>query len=121
MPRVIGLLRVKNEKMLVDEQINHLASLCDQVYVYDDGSQDGTLEIIQNHPKVTAYVSNPSSKPSRLPRKDRLMLSEKNMELVNFARKKGDLTKEDWFIYTDVDEKFEKGFKKRTSKDYQSR
>ncbi len=116
MPKVIGLLRVRNEKMLVNEQINHLADLCNAVYVYDDGSTDGTLEIIQKHPRVTGYIANQKWKPSIWPVKDKLMLSEKNMELINFARRKENLTAQDWFIYTDVDEKFEAGFKQKLSK-----
>ncbi len=106
-PKVIGLLRVRNEKMLIKEQVEHFASFCDQIYAYDDGSTDGTLEVLQDHPDVDGVFANPGAQPSKFPRRDKTRIAWKMTRLFNFARKKSKATEKDWFAYADVDEKFE--------------
>lgn len=116
-PKVIGLTRIKDEKMLIKEHLAHLAKLCDEIYIFDDGSCDGTLEIIKKHPQVNGYISNPDWKPSKwIPRADPLRLAWKNGRLLEFARKKSKATKKDWLLFIDIDERFEDDFKDKLEK-----
>ncbi|GEM_PF-358790 len=116
MPKLIGLTRVRNERMLIKEHLDHLGKYCDEVYVFDDGSTDGTLEIIQKHPQVTGYLANPNWHPSAFCKRDPLRLAWKNRKLFNFARRKSRATRDDWFLYIDSDERFEPDFPKTVQK-----
>jgi glycosyltransferase involved in cell wall biosynthesis len=43
--RFLGALRIKDEARHIHEVVSHLLPLCHQVYIFDDHSTDGTVEI----------------------------------------------------------------------------
>jgi glycosyltransferase involved in cell wall biosynthesis len=107
--KIAGLIRVKNEKMLIKEALDHLAKFCDEIYVYDDQSDDGTLEEVLLHKKVRGVIANKNWQPDKN-KKDPLELARKTQELLTFAKS---AVCPDWFIYLDADERFEEGFEKK--------
>jgi glycosyltransferase involved in cell wall biosynthesis len=53
----LGLMRVKNEQRLIWRSISSFMSLCDEVYVLDDNSEDDTAAICRSIPGVTVFPS----------------------------------------------------------------
>ena len=51
--KVVGILRVKDEADLLQEVLDNTAEGVEEIYAYDDGSTDGTLEVLKAHPAVT--------------------------------------------------------------------
>lgn len=58
---VVGILRVKDEADLLLEVLDNVSEGVDEIYAYDDDSQDKTLDILKKHPKVT-YIKTFDSK-----------------------------------------------------------
>jgi len=104
--KLVGLTRVKNEEMMMQEHLDHMAKFCDSICVYDDRSTNGTLEIIKNHPKVKKILRTSKRwKPKPVGTvKDPLELWKKNQKMLNAARRS---LKPDWFIFLDIDEFFD--------------
>jgi len=42
-----------NEELLLPYWLRHYETFANRIYVWDDGSTDGTLELLRRHPKVT--------------------------------------------------------------------
>lgn len=55
---IVGLLRVRNEELILQDTLNHLAEIVDYVVAYDDASTDATFDILWGHPSVSAVVRN---------------------------------------------------------------
>jgi Glycosyl transferase family 2 len=57
--RIHGLCLVKNEADVLQETLVSALYWCDQIYVFDNGSNDGTWELVkdlaQQHPQIVAY------------------------------------------------------------------
>ena len=47
-PKIIGIMCVKDEADLLPEVLAHLAGKVDEVYAYDDGSTDGTWDLVRH-------------------------------------------------------------------------
>ena len=45
--RLAGLVIVRNECDVVEAFVRHTAAVLDQLYIVDNGSSDGTLEILE--------------------------------------------------------------------------
>ncbi|MFC1651546.1 methyltransferase domain-containing protein [Patescibacteria group bacterium] len=101
--KLIGLTRVKDEKMMMQEHLDHMSKFCDEIWVYDDLSSDGTYEIAKKHPKVKKVIQTSKNwKPKKYGIvSDPLELGKKNQRLMDEASKKSGA---DWFVFMDVDE-----------------
>lgn len=57
--RIHGLMLVKDELDIIDETVDAALAWCDRMYVFDNGSSDGTWERIKwwgkSHPEVVPY------------------------------------------------------------------
>ncbi len=92
MPKLVMLLRVKDGLQFVEEWLNCFEKLVDEIVALDNGSTDGTFEILKAHSKVVDIVRTEGYNEGR----------DKNM-LYAMARKR----KPDWCIWLDIDEIFE--------------
>jgi len=101
--KLIGLTRVRNESRIIKETLDHMATFCHQVFVYDDASTDNTVEICLQHHIVEGVIQGKKWDHNRKRaewqnRKAVLELGQK------FA------TPDDWFIYMDADERIDFDF-----------
>lgn len=94
MAKLIIMLRVKDGAQFVHEWLNCFDKLIDEIVVVDNGSTDGTYEILKSHPKVVDTAQTEGYNEGR----------DKNM-LYAMARKRNP----DWCLWLDVDEIFEPG------------
>ncbi|HYE55802.1 MAG TPA: glycosyltransferase family 2 protein [Chitinophagaceae bacterium] len=92
MPKFIVMLRVKDGISFVHEWLACFEKLADEIVVLDNGSTDGTYEILKAHPKVTDIIRTEGYDEGR----------DKNLL---YARMR--LRKPDWCLWVDVDEVFE--------------
>ena len=92
MPKLIVLLRVKDGIFFIHEWLSCYEKLADEIVVVDNGSTDGTYEILKAHPKVSSVIRTAVYHEGR----------DKNL-LYNEARKRNP----DWCLWVDVDEIFE--------------
>jgi len=89
MAKLIFLLRVKDSMFFINEWLERYKDLGDGIVALDNGSTDGTLEVLKNHPAVLEVVRTEGYNEGR----------DKNL-LYNTARK----YKPDWLMWLDVDE-----------------
>ena len=90
-------MRVKNEARWIRDSVGSILPLCDRVILYDDGSTDGTADLVDGLPKLTVHRM---AAGGRAPDEAR----DKN-ELVEAARRFGP----DWILCVDGDEVLEPG------------
>ena len=55
--KVIGIMCVKDEADLLPEVLEHLEGKVDEIYAYDDGSIDGTLDVLEESKAVTYLMA----------------------------------------------------------------
>ncbi|MVN23446.1 glycosyltransferase family 2 protein [Mucilaginibacter arboris] len=92
MPKLIVMLRVKDGIFFVDEWLENVEKLVDEIVVVDNGSTDGTYEVLKAHPKVVDIVRTEGFNEGR----------DKNL-VYAMARKRNP----DWCLWIDIDEIFE--------------
>jgi len=98
MQKFIVMLRVKDGITFVPEWLSCYEKLADEIVVLDNGSTDGTFEMLSAHPKVVAVIRTEGFHEGR----------DKNL-LYAHVRKRNPT----WCLWVDVDEVFEKGFTRR--------
>ena len=101
--KVVGLMRVRNEEDIIQDTLIHLSEFCQEIYVYDDCSEDNTLDILRTHPKVFEIIENRKWSQERSAFKQ----GTQRQAILDLAKKR---TYADWFIYMDCDERFEERF-----------
>jgi glycosyltransferase involved in cell wall biosynthesis len=104
--KIIGLTRIRNESEIIKETLDHMATFCSEVYVYDDCSTDNTVDICNNHNVVKGIVEGSSWD------QDRENAEFQNRQAVlELAKEKSDIQEDDWFIYMDADERIDFNWK----------
>lgn len=93
--KLVVLLRVKNGKSYLNDWLSNISKIADEIVVVDNGSTDGTFEILKIHPKVVDIVQTSGFDEGR----DKIMVYE-------MARKRNP----DWCLWLDIDEIFESNF-----------
>lgn len=94
-PRVVCMMRVKNEARWIKESIESVLPLCAVVLVFDDHSTDRTREIVRGTPK-TQIIPSPFTGWDESRDKNFLL----GMALMRFP---------DWILCIDGDEVLEEG------------
>ena len=92
MAKFVVMLRVKDGMFFAEEWLACFEKLADEIVVLDNGSTDGTYEILKAHPKVVDIMRTEGYNEGR----------DKNM-LYDRTR----LRNPDWVLWIDIDEIFE--------------
>ncbi|MET4082566.1 glycosyltransferase involved in cell wall biosynthesis [Pedobacter sp. UYP30] len=92
MAKFVIMLRVKDGIFFAEEWLRCFEKLADEIVVLDNGSTDGTFEMLKKHPKVVEVIQTEGYNEGR----------DKNM-LYERVR----LRKPDWCLWVDIDETFE--------------
>lgn len=98
--KIVGLTRVRNESEIMQETLDHMAEFCEQVFVYDDFSEDNTVEICKEHPIVKSVIEGKHWDQFRA------RAEFQNRQSVYLEASKH-LSENDWFVYMDADERLE--------------
>lgn len=102
MPKIYGLLRIRNESLIIKNTLDHMTMFCDGVFIYDDCSTDNTVEICKNHP-LTIDIHSADTWSA-----DRYVEEFRNRQFVlDMARNNPIVKESDYFVYQDADEYLE--------------
>lgn len=98
LPIIRGLTKVRNEEHIIKDTLDNWAPFCTGgIYIYDDVSEDKTVQICSDHPAVAGIIEGKVWDPHR-----------EKAEYVNRQRILEAAQKEsgpdDWFVYFDADE-----------------
>lgn len=99
---IIGLTRIRNEEAIIKDTLDHMATFCSKVYVYDDASTDNTMNICLEHPIVAKVKLNPLWSIDR-----EWAETVSRRELLEMAQELTDQAEDAWFVYMDADERIE--------------
>jgi len=99
---IIGLIRVRNESLILQDTLNHFSQFVDKIILYDDASTDDTKKIAKENPHVLKIIENKhwNSNQEFVQTKQRQILLD---EAKKFQPK--------WLFYIDADERFEGNIK----------
>lgn len=101
--RITGILRIRNEELILKDTLDHLSSIVDKIIVFDDCSTDSTLDILKAHPSVSIIVHNKVWETGRDKRINAETLHRR--KLLKEAHRYHPET--EWFLCADADERFE--------------
>lgn len=101
MSRLVALLQARNEERYLPGWLRNIEPCVDGIVALDDGSTDGTNEILARHPKLLELMQNAQGQP----------WDERanQIALVEAGRRHG----ADWLLCLDADERLEPGFVER--------
>ncbi|MBR3320097.1 glycosyltransferase family 2 protein [Candidatus Saccharibacteria bacterium] len=97
--KIIGMIRIKNESLILDDTLNNLERIVDGFILLDDNSSDDSVEIAKHHSKCLAIIRHKKTVEG-----DRSMEESIHRQLLlDEARKYNP----DWLFYQDADERIE--------------
>jgi glycosyltransferase involved in cell wall biosynthesis len=97
---IIGLTRVRNESEIITETLDHMATFCNKIIVYDDCSTDNTVQLCRSHIDVHSVICGTTWDHNRK------RAEWQNRSLLLREGKKH-AKPNDWFVYMDADERIE--------------
>jgi len=95
----IGLTRIRNESLIIQDTLDSMSQYVDGIIVYDDASTDNTVSICRKHPKVIEILHNYHWNSH-----NREIEETKSRAALLMASKK---YRPFWLIYQDADERLE--------------
>lgn len=101
---IIGLTRIRNEQLIIKDTLESLSKIVDGIIVYDDDSNDNTVQICQNHPAVLEIIKNHVWKSDCREQEE----TSNRRALLNASKK----YRPDWIVYLDADERLEGDIRK---------
>lgn len=98
LPKIIGLIKVRNEEAIIKDTLDRWGEICTGgIYVYDDVSTDRTVEICRSHPKVKEVIVGDFWDPDR----EKAEWFNRQVILRKAQQEADEYT---WFVYFDADE-----------------
>lgn len=101
--RIIGMIRMRNEALILKDTLDHLAQFVDGIIIYDDASTDASVSIAKEHLKVIKIIENDKWQSERAEEET------KHRQILLDATKKYN---PEWLFYADCDERFEGNIRK---------
>lgn len=95
---IIALLQARDEERYLKGWLENVAPAVDGIVALDDGSTDGTADILTAHPKLLELQTNPADQPWNE--------YANQVGLIRAGRRHG----ADWFLCLDADERLEERF-----------
>ena len=99
-PRIVALMQVRNESRYLQGCLDHLRGHVDGFIALDDGSTDGTQDILRSEKTLLELLANPASSTHQWRER------ENQVRLLNHARQHG----AEWVLACDADERYETQF-----------
>ena len=96
--KVIGLTRIRNEELIINDTLRHMEKHVDGVIIFDDNSYDKTIHEVSKNKNVMEIIINKKWK------KDRIVEETANRDVLLKSSKKYNPV---YLFYFDADERFE--------------
>lgn len=98
LPKIYGLMKMRNESAILKDTLDNWSGICTGgIFIYDDISEDNSVEIARAHPAVKKVVEGEFWDPDR----ERAEWFNRQMVLICAQQ----YAEEDaWFVYFDCDE-----------------
>jgi glycosyltransferase involved in cell wall biosynthesis len=98
LPKIRGLMKVRNEAAIIKDTLDNWSSFCTEgIYIYDDCSDDHTVAICRAHPAVKEVIEGKQWDPDR----EKAEWFNRQQVLMRAQQEAGP---DDWFVYFDADE-----------------
>lgn len=98
-PKIIGLIREKNESLILQDTLDEMCKITDGFIALDDNSNDESLKIITSHSECLAVIHHKVTVTG-----DRSMEESIHRELL---LELGRLYHPSWYLYLDADERID--------------
>lgn len=96
--KIVGITRVRNEELILQDTLNHIGEIADIIIALDDDSSDKTKSILKANKKVVKIISKVKWVPERVEQE-----TEHRKILFEEAKK----FNPEWVFYFDADERFQ--------------